>query len=378
MKKLSILINGLNYLTVTNIVRKLRTNKLSLFLGFLIISCVMCSSFVTFSNSNEKEVTEAFNLRIDGKANQAEKLLKELIKKDPTDASAHFELARTLNYMNMRGSTEADSALQKALELEPDNVVYAYYNAKSCFLKAYIAMHQGNEAKEHVNKACDEFLKVLELKSDYPEPLMYLVETYGYLPENMGGNKNKAEQYQKQLEKLDKFYGAKSKLVLMDENTDKVEYWNNYIRVNGENCAALKELGNAHIFNDDIDKAKEAFNKATELDKSQNIRLLDLARFHMMKVMQNRDLANKELPKAKVYIDQYLATNPIAPLHAYALGMKVKTEMFTGNKEAGEKLMAEAKSIDPYFSRAFGVPSMSIFEPPTQIDHHFQSFFSPF
>jgi hypothetical protein len=58
--------------------------------------------------------------------------------------------------------------------------------------------------------------------------------------------------------------------------------------------------------------------------------------------------------------------------------MKVKTKMFTGNRDEGEKLMAEAKAIDPYFSRAFGLPSISMFEPPTQTDHHFSSFFSPF
>ena len=280
----------------------------------------------------------------------------------------------------MMGSPEADSALQKAIDLDPNNVAFAYYNAKNCFLKAYMAMHQGNETNELIEKTCEEFVHVLELKSDYAEALMYLVEIYGYLPENMGGNKEKAAKFQKQLENLDKFYGAKSKLVFMDENTNKVDYWNNFIAENGESCKALKELGNAYIFKDDPENAKKSFAKAIAIDKSQNIRLLDLARYHTMKVMQDRSKAAEELPKSKIYIDEYLASNPepIAPLKAYALGMKVKTEMFTGNKEEGEKIMAQAKEIDPYFSRAFGIPSLYVFEPPNQIDHHFSSFFSPF
>ena len=99
-----------------------------------------------------------------------------------------------------------------------------------------------------------------------------------------------------------------------------------------------------------------------------------------MKVMQNRDAAAQELPKAKEYVDQYLSSTPepILPLKAYALGMLVNMEMFSGNKEAGEKLMKEAKALDPYFFRAFGIPSLAQFEPPTEQDHYFQSFFSPF
>ena len=350
----------------------------------ILLSIFLVLNFsVVFSScqKTDKAVFEAYELRIQGNVDEAKELLQTIIKEDSTNAMAHFELARILNYVNLRGSKKADTHLNKALKYDSDNVTYAYYNAKNCFLKAYIAAQQGGDnIKGLVNNACDEFLRVLELKADYPEVLMYLVEIYGMLPEDMGGDKIKAEEYTLKLEAFDKFYGAKARLVLMPEGTDMVEYWNNFIEKNGESCHALKALGNVHIFRDDINSAKKAFTKAIALDNSQNIRLLDLARFHMMKVMQKRDLADKELQKAKVYTDQYLSSTPepIVPLKAYALGMKVKTEMFNGNKEAGEKLMAEAKAIDPYFSRAFGIPSLSIFEAPTQIDHHFKSYFTPF
>lgn len=350
-------------------------------IGLVIALMLNISTVFSSCQETDKAVLEAYELRIQGKTDQAKELLLTILKEDSTNAVAHFELARTLNYMNIMGSEEASQAIRTALKYDPDNIVYAYYNAKNCFLKAYIAMHQeADDTKDLIIDVCNEFVKVLEMKSDYPEALMYLVEIYGMLPENMGGDKIKAEEYTQKLEKLDKFYGAKARLVLMPESTDMVEYWNNYITENGEDCNVLKELGVASLFSDDITTAEKSFTKAIELDETQNIRLLDLSRFHMMKVMQNRDAAEEELPKSKEYIDQYLASTPapIPPLKAYAIGMMVKIEMFSGNNAESEKLMEEAKSLDPYFSLAFGIPSLAQFEPPDKMDHHFSSFFSPY
>ena len=167
---------------------------------------------------------------------------------------------------------------------------------------------------------------------------------------------------------------------MMPEGTNMIEYWKNYINKNGESAEALKELGATSLLNGDTKTAKESFTKAMAKDKSQNIRLLDLARFHMMKVMQNRDVASEELPKAKAFIEQYLSLKPepIIPLKAYATGMKVNIERFLGNNAEAEKAMNEASTLDPHFSRAFGIPSLAQFDPPTKQDHQFLSFFSPF
>jgi Tfp pilus assembly protein PilF len=340
-----------------------------------LMTCLSCSAKI------EKSVNEAFELRINGKTDQAKELLLAIIKEDSTNAAAQFELARTLDYINIMGSEEATKALSVALKYDPENVAYAYYNAKNCFLKAYIAMQRDEgKVKNLVNDACNEFINVLKMKTDYPEALMYLVEIYGMLPEDLGGDKIKAEEYTQKLEKLDKFYGAKARLVLLPEGTDMVEYWKNYVTKNEKDHRAWKELGVANIFNDNIEAAKENFEIAIALDNSQNIRILDLSRYHQMKVMQNRDAAENELPKAKKYIKQYLASvpEPIPPLKAYAIGTLAKFEMFSGNNAEAEKLMEEAKSLDPYFSRAFGLPSLALFEPADKLDHHFQSFFSPF
>ncbi len=362
-----------------NLVKWFQVNQSSLRMVLLIVFTAVFATASCSSDKSDEEVLQAFKLRIEGKTEQAKSALLKIIENNPQNAAAHFELARTLHYMNMRGSEEADEHLKTALEIDPENVVYAYYNAKNCFLKAYVALQTGGEnAKDLIGNVCDEFIKVLEMKPDYPEALMYLVEIYGMLPDEIGGDKNKAEQYTKQLEKINKFYGAKARLVMMPEGTNMVEYWENYIAQNGESCDALKELGVAQLFNDEIIGAKECFEKAIAMDKSQNIRLLDLSRYHQMKVMQNRETAEKELPEAKKYIEQYLVTvpEPIPPLKAFAVGMLAKFEMFSGNNAEAEKLMEEAKALDPYFSRASAIPSVALFEPPNKIDQHFSSFFS--
>ena len=366
----------------TNLLRTYRIGQIRFFGSALIILILLnCLSYSCSFANTDNRVKEAFELRIEGKTDQAKELLINILKVDSTNAEANFELARTLNYMNLMGSKDADKALKLALKYDPQNIIYAYYNAKNCFLKAYIAMHQGGDnIKTRVNDVCDEFIKVLEMKPDYPEAMMYLVEIYGMLPEEMGGDKVKAEEYTQKLEKLDKFYGAKARLVMMPEGSDMVDYWKNYMIKNGEDCKALKELGVAYLFLDDVDLAEEVFEKAMAMDQSQNIRLLDLARFHMMKVMQNKDAAATEIPKSKEFIEKYQASKPepIPPLKAFSIGMLVNFEMFSGNNADAEKLMAEAKALDPYFSRAFGIPSLAIFEQPDKLDHHFQSFFSPY
>ncbi len=356
--------------------------KIQLFrTAILIVLILNVSAVLSSCQKNDKAVFDAYELRLQGKADEAKTMLLSILEQDSTNAMGYYELARTLDYMSLLGSEEATNALKRAKKLKPDNVIYAYGYAKNCFFEAYKAMQMGKgDVKELLNKTCGEFGKVLEMKPDYAEALMYLVEIYGMLPEEMGGDKIMAEEYTRQLEKLDKFYGAKARLVMMPEGTDMVKYWEDYIVENGEDCKSLKELGVACLFTDDIGGAKQSFDKAIALNKSQNIRLLDLAKYHMMKVMQNRDAAEEELPKAKVYIEQYLASMPapIPPLKAYALGMMVKVEMFLGNKEGSEKLMEDAKALDPYFSRAFAIPALSLFEPPDKLDNHFRSFFSPY
>ena len=159
---------------------------------------------------------------------------------------------------------------------------------------------------------------------------------------------------------------------------DYVKYWNDLIVLNGESAGYLKELGVTYLYEEDPENAEKSFREAIKLDPSKTILILDLSRYYMYQVMQNQELAETELPQAVKYAEEYLKTDPIVPLKAYTLGLLSRYKRFMGNQEESTKLKEEAIALDPYFSRASGLPSSGLFIPPDQPNHHYSSFFSPF
>jgi tetratricopeptide (TPR) repeat protein len=273
------------------------------------------------------------------------------------------------------------TSINKAITYDPKNVTYAYFKAITSFLNAFMAMQTGQgDVKSNIAQTCADFEKVLTLKPDYYEASLYLVEIYGMLPQDMGGDSVKAASYADKLAKEDSYFGAKAKAALAPENADMVKFWKDLLAKDGKNPELLTEVGRACLYADDLINAENYFNEAIKSDPSKSILLLDLARYHMYKVMEDKDLAGTELPVAKTILEKYLYSKPepVIPLKAYAMGALMRCEMFLGNQAEAEKLMEEAKSLDPYFSRASGVPTLLLFDPPDQISHHFFSFFRPF
>jgi tetratricopeptide (TPR) repeat protein len=334
--------------------------------------------------SNEG-VSEAFNLRMNGKSDQAKVVLESIISKDSTNAMAWYEMARLQHYMLTGGGNVSVenivASIDKAVSLEPQNVIYAYYKGVASFLAAFFEMQKGNEqVKPMVQKACSDFEKVLKLKPDYYEAMLYLVEFYGMLPPDMGGDSIKAVAFADKLQEMNRYYGARAKAALLAENSDRVIYWTKILSEDSKNPDLKAELGKAYLFRDDPENAEKYFEEVWKTDPSKNILILDLARYHIMKVMQNKDVAKDELPVAKELLQKYLKSSPdpVVPLKAYTMGLMVRVEMFLGNQSGAEKLMEETKALDPYFSRASGVPTLLLFDPPDQVSHHYFSFFSPF
>jgi tetratricopeptide (TPR) repeat protein len=349
----------------------------------LILNMVVLTPFSYAGNKPDNEVQKAYELRISGKVDEAKAMLEGILAKDSTNAMAHYEMARLKLYMLIGGGKvsidEMTNSANKAVTFDPKNVIYAYNKALASFMNAYMSMEMGQgEVKSKVAETCIQFEKVLTLKPDYSEAMLYLVEIYGLLPKDMGGDSIKAVTYAGKLAGIDKYYGAKAKAVLAPESTDRVKYWEDLLVSNPKNPEYYMEAGKACLYKDDALKAEKYFDKAIAFDPAQNILILDLARFHMMKVMQNQDLAKTELPVAKTYLEKYLKTlpEPIVPLKAYTVGAMSIVERILGNQAESDKLFKEAETLDKYFSKATGVPSG--FDPPTQISHHYVSFFSPF
>jgi len=341
-----------------------------------------CSSGGT---KTDKEVQKAFDLRMKGQVDEAKALLESILAKDSTIAMAHYEMARLKNYMLVGGgNVKIDDILfsaNKALTCDPKNVVYSYYLANAKFLNAFMAMQmQKNDVREYIKETCTQFEEVLAQKPDYYGAMLYLVEIYGMLPAEMGGDSLKAAAYAEKLIKMNIYFGAKAKAALAPENTDFIKFWKDLLEKDQNNQELMAEVGKAYLYKDDLTNAEKYFNEAMKADPSKNILILDLARYHIYTVMQNRDSAAAELPIAKTYIDKYLKSTPepIIPMKSYATGLLALCEKFLGNQTESDKRVEEAKAIDPYFSRASGVPNMLLFAPPGMICHYYLSFFRPF
>lgn len=350
----------------------------------LVLLCFLAAG-VKAGVKPEKEVKKAFELRMSGKVDEAKALLESVLAKDSTVAMAHYEMARLKHY-RMVGSGEMNidgtfASASKAVTYDPKNVTYAYFKAIMGFMKAFMAMQTGQgSVKDNIGETCLLLEKVLTLKPDYCEPMLYLVEIYGLLPQEMGGDSLKALAWAEKLAATDKYFGARAKAVLSPEGTSMLKFWEDQLTVNGRTPEMLQQAGIACLFEDKPEQADEFFKEAMKADPSKNPGMLDLGRYHMMKVMQHRELAPTELPLAKTYFEKYLQTGPepIVPLKSYTLGLLARIEMLMGNQALGDKLMQEATALDKYFSKASGVPNLLLFDPPDQVCHQYFSFFSPF
>ena len=149
------------------------------------------------------------------------------------------------------------------------------------------------------------------------------------MPVELGGDSVKASAYASLLSKNSSFYGDKALAVMAPEGTDLVKYWEQLLSKNNQVPEYQIETGKACMMADDIKNAEKYYYRVIGTDPEFNILMLDLARFHIFKVMKNPSLAREELPSAKSYLEGYLQTSPepAAPLKAYALGLLSRVEM---------------------------------------------------
>nr|MBC8435923.1 hypothetical protein [Bacteroidota bacterium] len=235
--------------------------KLAVFLLLILLITGSCSFQ---KGAYDKDVMKAYELRMQGKVDQAVALLDSILATDSTNAMAYYELSRTNKYMLTGGGDvsidEILTLIEKAKLYDSANVIYAYAKAMDDFLNAYMAMHQNQDkVAGEIGKTCEAFKYVLELKPDYPEPMLYLVEIYGLLPQEMGGDSAQAITYVNLLEQTNEFYAAKGKLAM--NPVDEVTFWQDYLSGHDTTPEVLKEIGIAYLYKEAPDEAEEYFNQ---------------------------------------------------------------------------------------------------------------------
>ncbi len=340
--------------------------------------CVVCVvSWLSCTSTEEPGVVEvAYELRMNGKLNEAKKNLEDALAKNPEYAAGHYEFSR-LKLHEALGSnprdqlprllSEAQKSIDQAVELDPESVIYPFFAGQIGFMLSYLAMNMGeSDVQERIARTCDAFVSVLQLKPDYHEAKLNLVELYGLLPAEMGGDKSKAETYLSELAKSDEVYGMKARSIL-DEVS--VADWGALHEKYPGRTDVLEELGKAHLREGNVSEAGKCFDEVVEIDPSELTLFLDLGRFHFIHVMELFMSEEKEelpihLAAAEAAVLRYLEAEHPAPMKAYALRMLSKVKHAAGDKEARDRLVEEAKELDPYHSRVTGNPSIALFTPP--------------
>src|SRR6056300_1591592 len=91
--------------------------------GMIFLSLYATSCTGTYARNNS--VVDAYELRMDGKADSAVVVLSEIILNEPDNAMAYYELARTKTHLMLGGGNyqigEIIENSSKACELDPDN-----------------------------------------------------------------------------------------------------------------------------------------------------------------------------------------------------------------------------------------------------------------
>nr|NQU91632.1 hypothetical protein [Bacteroidota bacterium] len=90
--------------------------------------------------------------------------------------------------------------MEKAVKLEPQNAYYLSQKGSIETLMFYVALQEGSEnAREGLKTIENTYLSVFKMDSSYLEDKLTLVEFFGGLPEEEGGDSEKAEKYAMEL-----------------------------------------------------------------------------------------------------------------------------------------------------------------------------------
>lgn len=358
--------------------------------SFLMISVLIISYCLAscMGDQSKDEVFKAYELRINGHADSAKVILEKTLAVDSTNALAWYELCRTTIHLGLANPRETKESINNALKCinnavkyDPQNTLYLSYKGSMETLEFYVALQTGNEnAGQYLENVEKTFNTVFEIDPSFTENKLTLVEFFGGLPAEMGGDKAKAEKYAKELEETDLVAGAKAREILMPEDADYVDFWGKIINQAPDNPDAFQAMGRIYLFMEDIENATKYYQQAIDLDPTKNVLYLDLGRYYLMMAMQNPTILDSVAPLIEEQFNKYLNFNPkpIRPMRAWTFNQLAMINKHLGDEEAFEKLKQIAEDLDPYRSFAFGKPGMVTYCPPDVIVHEQGYYLSPF
>jgi len=178
----------------------------------IVFACITSGPY--FGQELDTTVQKAYDLRMQGKVDTAKAILEQAVLQNPNNEAAYYELARIQIHRALGMGTretlfdmigEAKNIIDKAVELNPKDVIYTTFSGHVGFLQAYFSLMTGEQSKEKLAIAVESYESALKLKPDYYQVMLYLIELYSQFPEEAGGDKSKAEQYVLHLEGIGVF-----------------------------------------------------------------------------------------------------------------------------------------------------------------------------
>lgn len=322
----------------------------------------------------------AYQKRMEGKVDSVRKTFNP--NEQDRNPMNHYELARIKRHCIVGGAEEnLNSYLYSAnLSIRGNhNVITLFFHAESMLFVEKNKAKLGEDLRDDnfYDPAIREFEWLLEMKPDYHAARLHLVDIYSHIPEDLGGDRNKAEMHAAELLNYDSVWAARAEAILLAGKEDLLDFWLRIAESHDDDPMLQQELGRAYVADGDVQNAERCFRKAMDLERERCILLVDLARFHIKGLQRDQVRAPEHLAAAENYLLEYIRTDPVNPHKAWCYAKLSWLKDLAGETEEGNKLLEKAKQLDMRFSREEAPPSMLLFIPLGEVCHEFESYFSP-
>ncbi|WP_167617602.1 hypothetical protein [Maribellus sediminis] len=341
---------------------------------------ILVSMFLTPDSLAQKlnqVVLDAYEIRMNGNADEAADMLKKYIEKDSSNAMVYFEYARALCHLspvllefnrterkliNNTDTIKRDEALamvEKAIELD-------FWNQYFHFLRGNI--HTGNSSREkniyrndNLSAQTDQLFLVIESNfNSKPDINLALGLHTKYL---IDGLRDSAEMQPQKIEKYRNFIKENDsyeyvKLVkresVVNRKLSNLDYFSQFLKTDSLNVDLLKELGNLCLYADSVTQGIKYYENALRIsgDYQDVLGFLWLNPIAESKSLRhNLNVESKEtLDEWKVEkIMAFLETNPNAPSKCLSYMSLSNIYKRWGENEKAQEMELMARKTEPYF-----------------------------
>jgi len=302
----------------------------------------------------ETGVREAFDLRMEGRTDEAIRVLEADFAAEPGGSLAFYEMARVRLYLLDFSACLA--AIDRAVALDPDNPRYLFLAGFAATYGVIDAAHHQDQEKmkEMGRRAIRDMEEAVKADPDLHEARFLLVQQLTNMAPELGLDTSGKEDQIRILEEKDPIWGAKARGLELDKEA-RLAQWETLLAEHEDEARAWYEAADSFIDLADLDRASECLDRAIALDPYHFYLLLRLSNAYAMK---------QDWSQATAAVERYLGFDTPRPLEAWAVGHLGQIKKGQGDQVAGRKLVAKAETLDPHVWKTFMPPPEILFTVP--------------